>query len=67
MANENGTPVPQEERSKWISSTPVGFRDIYWCTLLNEPFVGRECGYCTGTVMADDGHHIFLGHARKPY
>lgn len=62
----NGTPVPMEERSQWVSSTPVGFRDLYWCPSLNEPFVGLECGYCK-INMAEDGNHVFLGHVRKPY
>lgn len=55
---------------------PLGFRDVYWCYLLNEPVIityhfedGVEkpwCIHCQGEMVHGDGIHVFICHINKP-
>ncbi len=52
-----------------VAATPKGFRDLYWCWIINEPGVAKgdgtcsECGY---NVRDLDDRHTFIAHIRKP-
>jgi hypothetical protein len=59
-----------------VTFEPKGFRDVYWCPALNEPFVveydlilgspnaGKTvCPYC-GTLEFSE--HTFIAHILKP-
>lgn len=45
-----------------------GFRDLYWCSILNEPVIltyqdnKTYCTCCEGSDIIDDGLHEFVGH-----
>lgn len=70
--------------SKWLAVTfdkPEGFRDVYWCHSVNEPFIieygmptlvdGKPkphtmCPLCRCTqVDMENSGHIFLCHIQK--
>ena len=74
MARKNGVQIIPKERSPWMSMEPAGFRDIYWCSSLNEPYFlsyrdgGPYCCNCDQAMnLPSDEYHIFIGHAIKPY
>lgn len=55
-----------------VEYKPQGFRDVYWCPSLNEPFVieyitGTDKRYCPlcKTQEFDEGHE-FIAHILKP-
>ena len=57
-----------------MSDTPKGFRDVYWCWLVNEPAFmvyahdgeTQLCGECGGPVTAMPETHTFCVHVTKP-
>lgn len=55
---------------KSTTSLPKGFRDLYWCWVMNEPMIIEYkddraiCGVC-GDWQLDFGH-TFIMHIRKP-
>lgn len=52
-----------------IEEVPKGFRDLYWCWIINEPEIALGNGMCPGcrcnAVEVTDSH-TFIGHVRKP-
>lgn len=67
----------KEEREYWkVGFEPRGFRDVYWCWNLNEPFVvsyrgegenrKRFCENCNAHDF-DDQNHVFICSIYKPH
>lgn len=66
----------EKKEYKKIDFTPRGFRDVYWCWHLNEPFVieyrdsevGRKrfCPNCNANDF-DEENHIFICTVFKPF
>lgn len=59
--------------SKYVTFEPVGFRDVYYCFLVNEPCFasyasGRDkydCPKCH-CELPDGNYHVFICHINKP-
>lgn len=52
-----------------IEKTPKGFRDLYWCWIINEPEIALGDGTCPGckcSAVEVEDRHTFIGHVRKP-
>jgi hypothetical protein len=75
---QNGVPLPEAERSMWVSNQIGTFRDLVWCCSINEPAfleyrdgdAERICSLCKCSYENESGagpYHVFLGHVIKPY
>lgn len=61
-----------------ITLEPLGFRDVYWCGLSNEPVIIEyedsrakcvECNWISSTEKPDEvflTEHVFVCHLCKP-
>ena len=48
-----------------ITNEKKGFRDLYWCPNLNEPFIIQfryKKLYCPNCASFEHPEHIFIGH-----
>lgn len=59
-----------------VTDEPKGFRDVYWCLLLNEPFVieydgnkptcpNCDCGPFDSVEQMAGNDHVFVCHVAK--
>jgi len=52
----------------WLESEPKGFRDLYWCWIINEPEIALgdgECPGCKCKVADVVDRHTFIAHVKK--
>lgn len=65
---------PRKPLQPITEDTPRGFRDVYWCWIVNEPGFMRytdtgdvqHCGECGGPLLEMANEHTFVCHVRKP-
>jgi hypothetical protein len=51
-----------------VKEAKGGFRDLYWCYIINEPtivYTSREC-VCGNNVDDLNDRHVYIGHVVKP-
>ena len=68
------TPTTDVTSRTPFETEPRGFRDLYWCYLLNEPGIiffpspdrKMTCGACESEMAGLEGQHRFMAHIRKP-
>ncbi len=60
------------DMSKYVTFEPLGYRDVYYCFLVNEPNFAfypsegkYECPDCH-CELPDDNYHVFVCHINKP-
>ena len=53
-----------------VTFEPTGYRDVYWCPLINEPYFHKydtlgkveSCGGCGWDLTKENHEHVFLAH-----